>query len=1037
MKRLVAFLPLLLLALPHPAVSAGVNEEFRATWVVTWQWMNPESSVDANKALTRTILDNHKQANMNAVLWQVRQNGTAYYPSSYEPWGRYTGYQNPGYDPLAYAIQEAHTRGLELHAWMNVFENRGAADGSPAQRHPEWVCRDQAGNPMPAEIASLSPGLSAVREYLIKVAMEIVRNYDVDGLHLDYVRWNEYTNSAQSLAFAKLAQQRRFPEGMITEEQIGELHANAAGRYLYDLEHPYTAGVPAGFATWEEWWRWSVTEFVRVLHDSIQAVKPWVRLSAAVLGRYNWGPWQGYGDVYQDAALWFNQGYVDQLTPMHYHWLTGQEFYNMLTGGCPECWSLYIQPGISRGRLYTVGPGSYQLAAYRVWSNHPQIVQSSREVPWVDGFQFFSYGDWKDQNYWDEARRLFFQSKTKVRGTKLVVSVAPDPPTVALTKLDSLNYRITVTPPDTTTRDYWFAVYRSTDDLLDVGQDEIVDVHFGRSSYAYTDHFSGLQDYNGSYRYFATMLDRYWNESAISNAVQSEAIPSFAPTIVATTPAEGDTVPVNASVVIVFSKTMDVGSVREAISFSPPVAIRQLVWSSDRKTLTIEIEGNLQFSSEYSLTVSPTATDVNGRPLDGNGDGQSGDPFVLHFRTLAKDVLGPVIVSSYPDWRTQPTNFDVEDVMAFAFDEIVAPASVNSNTVFLRRGGEPVPMAYLLNTVDNRSVLSVQPLQPLENDEDYSVVLTHEITDTVGNPMASDVAVAFRTSSERYLSVTFIDQFVSVSNWWQPGQSGSTVGVNKPNTVLEMSTVVYLPASPPRQRTSASLRYEWDESSAEFLLREYLAGDQPRSIFFDTTYVLQCYVFGDGSNNRFRFCVDDSLKDRAAFHEVSKWRTLDWYGWRLLEWKLSDPASVGQWIGDGVLNGPSLRFDSFQLTHERGAALRGRIFFDNLRIVKKSSAPASVALENSQVPSQFALYQNYPNPFNARTKIAFDLPQREVIRLAVYDLLGREVAMLVNAVLVEGHHEVVFDASDLPSGVYWYRLSAGRVVLTKKMTLVR
>ena len=69
------------------------NQEFRATWVITWEWMNAGASVETNKALTRAILDRHQAANMNAVLWQIRQGGTAYYPSPYEPWGSYAGYQ--------------------------------------------------------------------------------------------------------------------------------------------------------------------------------------------------------------------------------------------------------------------------------------------------------------------------------------------------------------------------------------------------------------------------------------------------------------------------------------------------------------------------------------------------------------------------------------------------------------------------------------------------------------------------------------------------------------------------------------------------------------------------------------------------------------------------------------------------------------------------------------------------------------------------------------------------------------------------------
>ena len=167
--------------------------------MITWEYLN--SSQTAAETMNRIdqIMDNHVAANMNAVFFQVRQSGTAYYASSYEPWGYYTGYEYPGFDPLQYAVNSAHNRGLELHAWFNVFQASSVYEGTPSQQHPEWVCRDRDGNPMTSS-RSLSPGLEEVRQYTTNVAMEIVNNYDIDGLHLDYVRWNEYSsNSLQIL----------------------------------------------------------------------------------------------------------------------------------------------------------------------------------------------------------------------------------------------------------------------------------------------------------------------------------------------------------------------------------------------------------------------------------------------------------------------------------------------------------------------------------------------------------------------------------------------------------------------------------------------------------------------------------------------------------------------------------------------------------------------------------------------------------------------------------------------------------------------
>jgi hypothetical protein len=280
-----------------------------------------------------------------------------------------------------------------------------------------------------------------------------------------------------------------------------------------------------------------------------------------------------------------------------------------------------------------------------------------------------------------------------------------------------------------------------------------------------------------------------------------------------------------------------------------------------------------------------------------------------------------------------------------------------------------------------------------------------------------------------------IENFTFPGNWWQPDGSGSTVGIIVPNTVFGFQSQTVPPATVPKK--SASLRYEWDPNASDWLIREYLAGGAPRDVLFDTSYVLQCYVFGDGSNNRFRFAVDDNVPQAGAEnHEVSLWVTIDWVGWRIVEWQLNDPSSVGVWIGNGILE-ETLRFDSFQLTHDAAADISGRIYLDNLRLVKKTTEPLSIAGKNNQIPAEFQLYQNYPNPFNPTTTIAFDLPESGPVKLSVYDMLGRETAVLLNERKTAGHYKIQFDASSLASGIYVYRLSTDQKNLSKRMLLLK
>ncbi|HDP98482.1 MAG TPA: T9SS type A sorting domain-containing protein [bacterium] len=1018
-------------------IAGSPNEEFRATWVITWHLIDAGKSAEANKALARQILDNHQKANMNAVLWQVRQSGTAYYNSAYEPWGYYAGYKDPGYDPLAYAVEEAHKRGMELHAWFNVFAASATIPGAPAAENPDWICRDRDGYPMTANIA-LSPGLAEVREYTINVAMEIVRNYDIDGLHLDYVRWNEYTNSLLSKTLTKELPREHFQlDGMITPKQIEELNTNLAGRYLYDYQHPYSAGVPGGFASWEEWWRWSVTEFVRVLHDSIQSVKPWVRLSVAALGNYNWGGWQGYGSVYQDAALWFNQGFIEQLTPMHYHWLTASGFYDMLAGNPSASWQPWIQPGIQDRRLYSVGPGSYRFAENNVWGRHPSVVAACRTIPWVDGFQFFSYGSWDAYNYWENAALLFFNRKTKVRSIDQINLFLPDAPELALEKIDSLNYQITVSPPDTISTEHWFAVYRSTDEVFDADTDEIIHIQFDKADFQLIDQFSGTQDYNGKFYYFASMLNRYWVESPGSVFGQTDSIPSFAPIVVATTPAEGDTIEVTDDIIVQFSKTIDASTFPDAISFNPAVSVADFSWSLDQKTVTIQIDGSFEYATDYTLTVSASLTDINGKPLDGNKDGFAGDDFVLHFSTYLFDVFGPVVTSSYPYHDSFTDDFPIDGVMTVVFDEIIDINTINETTVKFFDDSGLIPVEYHVTNLKERSILSVQTVEPLYNTTNYTLSLSSDISDLLGNKMDEDVSIYFTTSSQAYDEMIIIDQFLSVSNWQQPSWSGSTTGIIVPNTIFDMSAEAYLPSSSTRQRNSARLRYEWDTTADEFLLREYASGSAIQSTRFDTSYTLQCYLFGDGSMNKFRFSLRE-VEGEGYPLEVSKWLTIDWYGWRIVEWKLSDPNSVGTWLGNEIMDGKSYYVDSFQLTYEEGADISGKIFFDNLRLVKKVTTSAVLALNDVTIaPTQFELYQNYPNPFNPTSMISFYVPHRNPVQLTVYDILGRKIAIIVNEALEKGYHQVQFDGTELPSGIYIYQIRYDNQTFARQMLLMK
>jgi len=366
---------------------------------------------------------------------------------------------------------------------------------------------------------SVSPGLEEVKNYTINVAMEIVRNYDIDGLHLDYIRWNEHTNTGREAVEPIMELQRR--DGLISSEELQNLNNNPSGRYLYDYNHRFSSGIPEGFDSWENWWRWSVTTFVETLHDSIQSVKPQVRLSAAVLGKYNWSGWQGYGTVYQDGAKWYNEGSIDHIMPMSYHWTTASGFTGMLEDDCPQCWRIYVEPGVESGRSFTVGPGSYILDENNVWYRHPDIIANIRSINWTKGFQFFSYRFWDENNYFNTAGQSFFQDKTKVHPTPNIFSIRPNKPLLAINAVDLVTMELTVYP-SITNESGWLIIYRSIDPIATPGIGEIISIQYKSENITYTDY---LSDTNLVYQYFATQTDRFWNESEPSNRVYTSSGP--------------------------------------------------------------------------------------------------------------------------------------------------------------------------------------------------------------------------------------------------------------------------------------------------------------------------------------------------------------------------------------------------------------------------------------------------------------------------------------------------------------------------------
>ncbi len=272
--------------LPPPI---ALREPVRAMWVTRYHYRTPEDIAE--------IMQNCAGVGINTVLWQVRGRATVAYPSRLEPWSAEYGYQDPGYDPLAIAVEEAHQRGMRIEAWVNVLEAWGGAKPPPIRTHvyhtrPEWFLYDAQGRRQPLGEAqiSLNPCLPEVRRHLVAVVQEIATRYAIDGVHLDYVRfvWDNPTIAKQA-----------YPRDPRTLE-------------LFRRETGRTPDEDAG--AWRAWRVNQLTRLVQEIDAMLARRRPGASLTAAVWRR----PDLAIGDYFQNSVAWLRTGVVDAIMPMAY-----------------------------------------------------------------------------------------------------------------------------------------------------------------------------------------------------------------------------------------------------------------------------------------------------------------------------------------------------------------------------------------------------------------------------------------------------------------------------------------------------------------------------------------------------------------------------------------------------------------------------------------------------------------------------------------------------------------------------------------------
>jgi N-acetylmuramoyl-L-alanine amidase len=533
-------------------------------------------------------------------------------------------------------------------------------------------------------------------------------------------------------------------------------------------------------------------------------------------------------------------------------------------------------------------------------------------------------------------------------------------------------------------------------------------------TYPITVNADGFDAYSGN----VTIVDTFFTFKDIN------LVSNVPPHITSIFPAQNDSLyPGVDNIGIIFNRPMDKASVESTLVISPPAEMN-FVWSDGDKRLAIRTS-DFTFNTNYQLTVSGNAKDKYNHLFDGNGNGTGGDDFILNFKTRSVDVLPPEVVDIYPP--ENQTSVELKPIISLSFNEQINTSTLSGKIRVIRDSDQSnVTGAFKHYIVNGRSVINLFPSSRLAVDETYSVILDPGYEDNFGNKVANQFSYSFTEGDEDYSIVNSIENFESgIGNWWVPQQSGSTTGIITESTDISEASNYYNFIEGGFK--SMKLTYEWDTLATDWLIREYYSGSTSN---FNSSNILQVYLFGDGSGNKFRFAV----RDNTNSVEVSPWYNMDWIGWRLIEWDMTNDGT-GTWIGDGVLNNP-LKFDSFQLTFAPGKKTSGEIYFDDLQVTNKTTVGVEDKT-NQNIPSDYALEQNYPNPFNPSTQIKFGIPQSGIVKLEIYNLLGQKIATLINEEMNSGYHSVNFYGKELSSGIYIYTLSVNDFVTSRKMVLLK
>ena len=478
------------------------KREFRGVWVasvanIDWP-SSPGLTVEQQKNELIAMLDAHKQSGINAVMLQIRPAADAFYSKSREPWSKWlTGQQgkapDPTYDPLEFAITEAHKRGMELHAWFNPY--RATTDNkfntlSPnhiTKTKPKWFFTYGG-------IKLFNPGIPEVRDYIVQVFLDVVDNYDIDGVHLD-----DY-----------------FYPYKIDGQQINDLRTfNKYGN---------------GFDNIKDWRRNNVDLLIKMLSDSIHKHKPYVKFGISPFGVWankfqnpegsDTHGGSSYYELFADSRKWVKEGWVDYINPQIYWPLNDGQcpFNKLLDWWCDNAFDRHLYVGMAAYRINEHRKGKFKDDRAAM----PDEIKYLRSSARVEGSVYFSSKSLLNNplGFTDSLRETYYKHPALPPLMPWLDSIPPNQPVNLAAATDSNCVKLHWDTPSLSKDNqpvYGYVVYRfdSNEAVSIADPKNILHIQYDTDT-AYKDQTA---EKGKSYTYVVTALDRLKNESVPSQTV--------------------------------------------------------------------------------------------------------------------------------------------------------------------------------------------------------------------------------------------------------------------------------------------------------------------------------------------------------------------------------------------------------------------------------------------------------------------------------------------------------------------------------------